>query len=205
MIDKELLKKPGDPIRSEDWNTMVKELVALREYIDQMARGTTLHSLESPTGTGYSLSKGVPEEFDYGTEIMGLITRQYFLGVENTGETCRFGIQDFAGIIYYWAAASRGDKNALRITLEYTDNSLEPSRDLFILEWSRLRPRGENTPYFEYFLSPNQRVIYRYALENPNPEKPIRYIIFEDINRECGLRIGNMLHYVTRVRPMKKI
>jgi hypothetical protein len=205
MIDQELFKKPGDPIRSEDWNTIVNELVALREYIDQMARENTLNSLESPTGTSYGLSKGVPEEFDYGTDIMGLITRQYFLGVENTGETCRFGIDDFAGIIYYWAAASRGDKTALRITLEYTDNSLEPSRDLFIHEWSRLRPRGENNPYYEYLLSPNQRVMYRYALENPNPDKAIRYIIFEDLSPECGLRIGNIIHYVTRVRPITKV
>jgi len=205
MVDKELLKKPGDPIRSEDWNSIVNELVALREYIDQMARGNTLNSLESPTGTSYSLSKVVPEEFDYGTEIMGLITRQYFLGVENTGEVCRFGIHDYAGIIYYWSAASRGDKVALRITLEYTDNSLETSKDLFIHEWSKLRPRGDTNPYYEYLLSPNQRLMYRYALENPNPDKPIRYIIFEDLSRECGLRIGNMLHYVTRVRPLKRV
>ncbi len=205
MVDKELNKKPGDPIRSEDWNTIVNELMALRDYINQMTRGNTISGLESPTGTSYSLSKGVPEEFNYGTDVMGLITRQYFLGVENMGEICRFGIHDHADIIYYWSGASRGDKIGLRITLEYTDNSLQPSKDLFIHEWSKLRPRGDNNPYYEYLLSPNQHLMYRYALENPNPEKAIRYIIFEDISKECGLRIGNFLHYVTRVRPIKKV
>jgi hypothetical protein len=205
MLDKEMYKKPGDLIRSEEWNTLVDESIELRKYIEQMTRAITLTRLESPSGSSYNLSGDVPEDFNYGIDVMGLITKQFFIGIENVGETCRFGIHDFADVIYYWSGAAKGDKLALKITLEYTDNSTHTSKDLFIHEWTKLRPRGDNNPYYEYILSPNQRLMYRYALENPNPEKPIRFIIFEDINNACALRIGNVLHYVTRIRQLQKI
>ncbi|HLB69441.1 MAG: hypothetical protein OIN88_13425 [Candidatus Methanoperedens sp.] len=195
-------KKPGDLIKSDEWNKMIDELVELRKYIDNMTRSVTLTSLASPAGTSYSLSKEVPDDFNYDRDVMGLITRQYYVGAKETGEICTFGINDFADIIYYWSGAARGDSDALKITLEYVDGTTFVSDKLFIHEWSKLRPKGSKNPYVEYLQSPNQRLWYRYAIENPNSDKEIRYITFEDTSPESAVRIGNVLHYVTRIKQL---
>lgn len=197
-----LYKKHGDLIKSDEWNKIIDELVELRKYIENMTRSVTLTSLLSPTGVSYSLSRDVPDDFNYERDVMGLITRQYYVGAKETGEICTFGINDAADIIYYWSGASKGDVEALQITLEYVDGTSFVSDKMFIHEWSKLRPKGNKNPYVEYLQSPNQRLWYKYAIGNPSPEKEIRYMTFEDISAGSAVRIGNVLHYVTRIKPL---
>ncbi|MCE8426288.1 MAG: hypothetical protein J5U17_10995 [Candidatus Methanoperedens sp.] len=202
MIFEPTYKKPGDLIRSEEWNKIIDELMDLRKYIESMTRSVTLTSLESPVGASCKLSTDAPEDFNYDMDVIGLITKQYYVEKE-LGEICRFGIHDSADIIYYWSGATKGDRDALQITLEYVDGSTFNSEKLFIHEWSKLRPKGDKNPYVEYLQSPNQHLWYRYGLRNPSPEKEIRYITFEDVSVESGVRIANVIQYVTRVIPLK--
>jgi len=195
-------KKPGDLIRSDEWNKILDELIDLRKYIENMTRSITLTSLESPIGTSRNLSTDVPDDFNYGTDVMGLITKQYYLGEKEKGDICQFGVHDFADFIYYWSGAANGDRDALQITLEYVDGTTFTSEKLFIHEWSTLRPKGKKNPYVEYLQSPNQRLWYKYGLENPNPEKGIRYITFGDVSMESAVRIANVIQYVTKVRQL---
>lgn len=202
MVFNPIFKKAGDLIKSEEWNQIIEEIVELRKYIDNMARNVTLTELASPVGNSRNLSIDVSDDFNYGTDVMGLITKQYYVGANEVGDVCRFGINDFADIIYYWSGATKGDRESLQIALEYVDGTDITSKKLFIHEWSKLRPKGDNNPYVEYLQSPNQRLWYRYGFENPHPEKEIRYITFEDISTESAVRIANVLHYVTRVKPL---
>ncbi len=202
MAFEPVMKKPGDVIRSDEWNKILEELVSLRKYVENMTRSVTLTALPSPVGTAYNLSSGVPEEFNYGTDVMGLIDRQYYLGKAETGDICRFGINDYADLVSYWSGAAGGDKEALEIMLEYIDGSTYTSDKLVVHEWTNLRPKGNKNPYTEYLQSPNQRLWYRYVLANPNPDKAIRYIVFRDIGKDTALRIANVLHYTARVRPL---
>jgi hypothetical protein len=197
-------KKPGDLIRSEEWNRILDELVELRSYIDNMTRSITLTELSSPVGASYGLSTGVSEEFNYGIDVMGLITKQYYLGSKETGDICRFGICDNADVLSYWSGATGGDAEAIEIQLEYVDGSVYKTDRQVIHDWSTLRPKGNKNPYVEYLQSPNQRLWYRYTMVNPNPEKEIRQITFRDVNATSAARIANVLHYVTRVRPLGK-
>lgn len=195
-------KKPGDLIRSDEWNKILDELASLRSYIDNMTRSVTLTALSSPIGVSCELGGGVQDEFNYGTEVMGLITRQYFVGRTETGDICRFGLNDYADTISYWSGAAFGDKEALSIIIEYVDGTVYEAKGLFVHEWSSLRPKGQKTPYVEYLQSPNQRLFYRYVLVNPNPDSEIRYVTFRDTNNDCAVRVANVLHYVTRVRQL---
>lgn len=195
-------KKPGDLIRSEEWNKIIDELAALRKYIDNMTRSVTLTQLLSPIGKSYSLSTNVEDEFNYGIDIMGLITKQFYLDKASVGNICKFGLNDHADVISYWSGAAGGDKEALDILIEYVDGTMYNARGLFIHEWSNLRPRGQKNPYVEYLQSPNQRLWYRYVLVNPNPDKEIRYITFADSSKDTAVRIANVLHYTTRVKPL---
>ncbi|HTY90420.1 MAG TPA: hypothetical protein VMC84_04520 [Methanocella sp.] len=195
-------KKPGDLIRSEEWNKILDELVELRRYVDNMTRSVTLTDLSSPVGASYSLSSGVTDDFNYGIDVMGLITKQYYVGRKEQGDICRFGVTDFADVLSYWSGAANGDRDALEVQLEYVDGSVYKTDKLFIHEWSNLRPKGNKNPYAEYLQSPSQRLWYRYTLVNPNPDKEIRYITFRDADPECAVRIANVLHYMTRVRPL---
>ncbi len=202
MVFEPAYKKPGDLIKSDEWNKIIDELVFLRKYIESMSRNVTLTSLSSPIGISRNLSTDVPEDFNYGIDVMGLITKQYYMGEKETGEICRFGINDSADIIYYWSGAAKGDSESLKITLEYVDGTTFSSEKLFIHEWSKLRPKGNKNPYVEYLQSPNQRLWYRYGFENPGPEKEIRYITFEDISTDSAVRIANVIQYTTRVKPL---
>lgn len=197
-------KKPGDLIRSEEWNRIMDELVELRGYIDNMTRSVTLTGLNSPVGSAYNLSSGTSEDFNYGIDVMGLISKQYYLGKKETGDICRFGVTDFADVVSYWSGAANGDREALEVQLEYVDGSVYKTDGLYVHEWSNLRPRGTKNPYVEYLQSPNQCLWYRYVLANPNPEKEIRQIAFRDTSADVAVRIANVLHYVTRVRPLGK-
>lgn len=195
-------KKPGDLIRSDEWNKILNELIYLRDFIDSMTRSITLTSLASPIGTSYNLSTGMPDDFNYGTDVIGLITKQYNAGPKEAGEICRFGIHDFADVIYYWSGVAEGNSESLKITLEYVDGTTFESEKLFIHDWSKLKPKGSKNPYLEYLHSPNQRLWYKYGFDHPSPEKGLRYIIFEDVSYGAAVRIANVLHYVTRVKPL---
>ncbi len=98
MVIELTYKKPGDLIRSEEWNKIMDELIELRKYIDNMTRSMTLTGLSSPVGSAYNLSSGTTEDFNYGIDVMGLITKQYYPGRRETGEICRFGVTDFADV-----------------------------------------------------------------------------------------------------------
>jgi len=209
-----IIKNPGDLIRSEDYNRMqgeIKEdledlkqrIEKLREYVENMLHSVTLIDIKSPQGMSYALDDNVPgETSNYGTTVVGNITRQWCIGAENTGTICRFGIIDFMDILYYWSGAGRGDKKCLKITIEYVDGNVYTTDDLFIHEWSELRARGDDNPYSEYLLSPNEHVWYKYMLKNPEPDKEVRYIYFEDTSAESNPRIGNLIQYMTRIRHL---
>lgn len=195
-------KKPGDLIRSEEWNRIIDELTALRKYIDGMTRSTTLTQLSSPVGKSYNLSTNVEEDANYGVDTMGLITRQYYTDKNVAGIICRFGMNDYADTLSYWSGAVGGDREVLGITVEYVDGTAHNAKGVFIHELSNLRPRGTKNPYVEYLQSPNQRLWYRYVLANPYPDKEVRHVTFSDSSRESAVRIANVLHYTTRVKPL---
>jgi hypothetical protein len=207
-------KEPGELIRSEDWNKIQEDIKAelvrlgeeirnLREYIDSMAKSVTLINLDSPIGLSYRLDEDVPGETgNYATSVLGYITRQWILGRERMDEICRFGVLDYFDLLYYWSGAENGEKVTLEITLEYVDGTMHTSSELFINEWTELMPRSTENPYVEYLLSPNERVWYKYALRNPNPDKEVRYVSFRDINEEVGPRIANVIQHVARIRPI---
>jgi hypothetical protein len=208
-------KKPGELIRSEDWNKIQEDIRAdlekleeenrtLRDYINNMAKSVTLTGLDSPTGTSYRLDEDVPGDIgNYATRVVGYITRQWSLGKEKPAEICRFGVLDFCDLLYYWAGAGNGDRPTLEITLEYVDGSLHTTGSLFLHEWAELRARGTENPYLEYLLSPNERVWYKYALRNPNPDKEVRYISFRNTDPTCVPRIANVIQHIARIRPVK--
>ncbi len=139
---------------------------------------------------------------DYATSVLGYISRQWILGVGQTGEICRFGVLDFFDLLYYWAGAENGERVTLEITVEYVDGTMYTASDLFVNEWTELMPRNATNPYVEYLLSPNERVWYKYALRNPNPDKEARYVSFRDINADAGPRIANVIQHVARIRPI---
>lgn len=208
-------KKPGELIRSEDWNKIQEDIKAdlvslneeirrLRAYIDNMTQSVTLINLDSPIGVSYRLDEVVPGEAgNYATSVLGYITRQWILGKKRMGEICRFGVLDFFDLLYYWSGAEDGEKTALEMTLEYVDGTMHTSSNLFINEWMELKPRGTENPYVEYLLSPNERVWYKYTMRNPNPDKEVRYVSFRDINEEAGPRIANVIQHVARIRPIQ--
>ncbi|MDI6729986.1 MAG: hypothetical protein QMD06_00365 [Candidatus Altarchaeum sp.] len=210
-----IIKNPGDLIRSEEWNKMQEEIRTdldelnekigkLKEYVENMLYSVTLTDAKSSLGISYNLDGSVPGESDnYGTSIVGNITKQWCLGKGNTGKICRFGIIDFMDMLYYWSGAGEGDKKTLKIMIEYVDGDVYNTDDLFIHKWSELRPKGGENAYIEYLLSPNERVWYKYMLKNPKPDKEVRYIYFENTNSGCTPRIGNVVQYLTKIRQMR--
>jgi hypothetical protein len=207
-------KNPGELIRSEDWNKiqedvkadlakLAEEIRVLREYIDTMALSETLTNMESPAGTSHGLNEDVPGEIgNYSTTVLGYITRQWVLGVEQTGEICSFGVLDFFDVLYYWAGAKRSEKGCLEITLEYVDGTIYTEPNLFIHDWTQLQIKGDKNPYIEYLLSPNERVWYKYEIKNPNPKKEVRYVTFKDTDASNSPRIANVIQHIARIRPV---
>lgn len=207
-------KSPGELIRSEDWNkiqedvqsdltTLEDEIKRLKEYIDNMTGSVTLTNMESPIGVSYRLDEEVPGSIgNYSTSVLGYISRMYVMGKENTGDICKFGVLDYFDRLYYWAGADKSDKGTLEITLEYVDGTMYPISNLHIHDWMQLQIKGDNNPYHEYLLSPNERVWYKYAITNPSPDKEVRYISFKDTDEENSPRIGNVIQHVARIRPV---
>lgn len=210
---KPILRKPGEVIRSEDWNRMQTEiqediqeleskLQKLREYVDSLEETVTLLGMVSPIGTSYALNEVVPgERTSYDVPVVGLITRQWVAQKGTQGAICKFGIASKFEAMDYWSGAENGDKKTLEITFEYIDGTSAVINDLYVHERSKLRPKGAENPYIEYLLSPNENVWYRYRAKNPSPEKEVLTVTFRNTNPECTPRIGNVIHYSSRIRP----
>jgi hypothetical protein len=214
MVEFDVIKKkPGEVIRSEDWNTMQEDIRAdleelelgirkLRKYIDNMQETTTLLNISSTVGKSYPLNEIIEgETSSYETEIVGLITKQWLLAEGKTGEICRFGVVTLLDSIDYWSGAENGDKKALEVVFDYMDGTSDVVSDLFVHDRSKLRPQGEDNPYLDYLFSPNEYVWYRYRVANPNPEKEVLTVSFRNTNPECTPRIGNVIHYRAKIIP----
>jgi len=209
---KPIKRKPGDLIRSEDWNKIQEDiytdlrnlelkLETLIEHVNRLTSSVILTNMSSLEGTAYDLDYTLPGETkNFGIKVLGHINKQWVLEPGRTGVICRFAIIDTFDLLYYWASAGNGDKPALEITLEYIDGTIQTFSNIYIHEYSDLRPKGTANPYVEYLLSPTECVFYKYALKNPVPEKEVRYITFKNTNPSVTLRIGNVIHYLTRVR-----
>ncbi len=218
MVEFEPIKrKPGEVIRSEDWNKMQADIRAdlaelegrlqsLKEYIDNMQETTTLLSVSSLVGKSYNLDEVMTgEAASYETPIVGLLTRQWLLGKGETGEICRFGVGTLLDSVDYWAGAENGDKKALEVVIDYVDGTNAVVSDLFVHDRAKLRPKGTDNPYLGFLLSPNEYVWYRYRIVNPNPEKEVLTISFKGTNPECTPRIGNVIHYRAKITPAKTL
>ncbi len=207
-------KSPGELIRSEDWNkiqedvktdleSLEEEIRVLRAYIDSMAKSVTLTNLDSPVGRSYRLDEDVPGVAgNYATSVLGYITRQWVLGMEETGEVCKFGVLDYFDVLYYWSGAERSGKGTLEIAFEYVDGTMHLEGDLLVHDWTQLQVKGDKNPYMEYLLSPNERVWYKYAIKNPNPDKEVRHVSFKDTDEGNAPRIANVIQHVARIRPV---
>ena len=200
-----LTKKPGDMIKSEDWNRIVTELVALREYVNNMGESMTFTGLTSVTGQGFDLDAGNPPGFSYGAPVVGLITKQWVAPLPaNTGEVCSFGITDYFETLQFWAGADNGDKPALDVVLEYIDGTTHKAGDkLFVNNKANLTardPSGGN-PYFEFLRAPFGNW-YKYQVRNKSPNKEVRFVKFINVNKDCVVRVGNVLHTRSKIKPM---
>lgn len=200
-----LVRKPGEMIKSEDWNRLVTELVALRDYVNNMGESMTLTGLTSIVGEGYDLNTENPPGFSYGARAIGLITKQWVAPMPaNTGEVCSFGITDYFETMQFWAGADNGDKATLDVILEYIDGTTHKAGDkLFINSRTTLSardPTGGN-PYFEFLRAPYGNW-YKYQIRNKSPDKEVRFVKFVNVNKECVLRVGNVLHFRSKIKPM---
>jgi len=216
MVEFEPIKKnPGEVIRSEDWNNMQegiradleeleRKLQDLRNYTDSMQETTTLLNISSLGGTSYNLNEVIPNETtSYEAPIVGLLAKQWLLEKGKTGEICKFGVVTHLDSIDYWSGAENGDKKALEVIFDYMDGTNAVVSGLFVHDRSKLRPKGAENPYLEYLLSPNEYVWYRYKIDNPNPEKEVLNISFRCTDSQCTPRIGNVLHYRSKITPSK--
>jgi len=105
----------------------------------------------------------------------------------------------------FWAGAENGDKKTLEIVFEYIDGTNAVVSDLLIHDRSKLRSKGTDNPYIEYLLSPNENVWYRYHIINPSPTKQVLTVSFKNTNTDCKTRIGNVIHYSSKISPIKKM
>jgi len=217
---KPILRKPGEIIKSEEWNRIQEGLMAdiiyleekirtLKEYVDNMSERITLIGLESPVGRSFGLAENVPgESSNYRDPTMGLITKQWVPSVLGEGEICHFGITDYFDLLYYWSGADlAGDEETpgaatLDITLEYIDDTIQKiSENTYINNRKHLSEASTTNPYIE-FLYNDFGVWYKYQVRNPTPEKEVRYIKFRNTNADCNPRIGNVIQLKTRVQPL---
>lgn len=211
---KPIVRKPGELIRAEEWNRIQEEISQdimeldekinqLRKYIDSLTETTTILNPASPVGNSYSLNENIPgERGNYTATVVGPITRQWALERGRVGDLCRFGLAAYLESLDYWAGAEDGDRKALEITFEYIDGTSATVSNIFIHECSKLRPKGADNPYLEYLLSPNERVWYRYRVRNPNPDKEVINVIFRKIDPTCILKIGNVIHYKSKISTL---
>jgi hypothetical protein len=210
-----ILRKPGEVIKSEEWNKMQEDIRAdieelerklqgLKEYIDNMEETSTMLDMDSLFGRSYALDKVVPgESSSYEAPIVGLLTKQWLRLSGDIGDICRFSVVAHIELLDYWSGAENGDKKALEATFNYIDGTSAVVTELFVHDRTRLRPKGAENPYLEYLLSPNEHVWYRYQLTNPNPEKEVLSVSFKNLLADCTPRIGNVIHYRSKIIPRK--
>jgi hypothetical protein len=208
-----ILRKPGELIKSEEWNKMQEDIRAdfdelehrlevLKHYVDNMEESATLLNMDSLVGKSYNLDEVVPgEKASYDAPMVGLLTKQWLLQKGEKGEICRFSVVAHLELLDYWAGAEKGDKKTLEVTFNYIDGTSAVVYDLYIHDRSKLRPKGALNPYLEYLLSPNEYAWYRYRVINPNPEKEVLSVSFKNIMAECTPRIGNVIHYTSKITP----
>jgi len=212
---KPIVRKPGEVIRSEDWNKMQEDMRAdleelerklqvLKDYVDSMEETTTMLNISSLVGKSYNLDEVIAgEASSYESPIVGLLTKQWLLEKGEVGEICRFGVVAHLDSLDYWSGAENGDKKALEIVFDYIDGTHAVKSELFVHDRTKLRPKGTDNPYIEYLLSPNEHVWYRYGTANPNPEKEVLSVSFRNTDPECTPRIGNVIHYRAKITPGK--
>lgn len=212
---KPITKKPGEIIRSDDWNKIQSDVRTdleslentireLKNYVNSMLETVTLTNLDSSEGGSFGLNETIPgETANYGVRVVGSMTRQWVAVDMTSPVICRFGIIDYFDFISFWSGAEKGDRKCLDATLEYVDGSTASLGNLLIHDWSRLRPKGTDTPYSEYLLAPNERVWYKYVLKNPNPAKEVRYIIFTRTDKTAVPHIGNVVQYRAKIKPQE--
>jgi hypothetical protein len=212
-----ILRKPGELIKSEDWNKMQEDirsdfdelwykLEELKDYVDNMEESATLLNMDSLVGKAYNLDEVIPgEKTSYDAPMVGLLTKQWLVAKGEKREICRFSVVAHLELLDYWSGAENGDKKTIEVTFNYIDGSSAIVGDLYIHDRSRLRPKGALNPYLEYLLSPNEYVWYRYRVINPNPEKEVLSISFKNIMADCTPRIGNVIHYTSKITPHKTL
>jgi hypothetical protein len=208
-----ILRKPGEVIKSEDWNQMQEDiqtdieelerkLQVLKDYVDEMEESQTMMNMDSPVGKAYNLNEVVPgETSSYEAPIVGLLTKQWLRSKAEPGDICRFSVVAPIELLDYWAGAENGDKKALEVTFNYIDGTSAVVSDLFVHDRLKLRPKGVENPYIEYLLSPNEHVWYRYRLVNPNSRKEVLSVSFKNVVQGCAPRIGNVIHYRSKIIP----
>jgi hypothetical protein len=212
-----ILRKPGEVIKSEDWNKMQEDirddieelkrkLDALKDYIDNMEQGTTMLDMNSLVGKSYNLDEVIKgETTSYDASVVGLITKQWLIPKGEVGDICRYSVVAHLNSLEYWSGAENGDKKALQVVFNYMDGTSALISDLFVHDKNDLRPKGTENPYLEYLLSPNELVWYRYRVINPNPEKEVLSVSFKKTIADCTPRIGNVIHYSSKIKPSKTL
>jgi len=212
-----ILRKPGEVIKSEDWNKMQEDirddieelklkLDALKDYIDNMEQSTTMLDMNSLVGKSYNLDEVIKDETaSYDASVVGLITKQWLIPKGEVGDICRYSVVAHLNSLEYWSGAENGDKKALQIVFNYMDGTSALISDLFVHDKNELRPKGTENPYLEYLLSPNELVWYRYRVINPNPEKEVLTVSFKKTIVDCTPRVGNVIHYSSKIRPSKTL
>lgn len=203
-VSTSLKKKPGDLIRSGDWNEIVDQLMKLKEYVDNMGESVTLTELQSTVGRAHNLDEVIKGETkSYGVKTMGLLTKQWISATQGIGDICRFGVTDYFDVLYYWAAAGNGNKNTLDITLEYVDGSEQNvGTNLFVNEKNRITPTEVTNAYVEYLYT-DDGVWYKYKCRNSRSAEEVRYVKFKNTNQDCITRIGNVIHLKSKIRPVE--
>ena len=214
---KPIARKPGEIIKSEDWNKIQedirqdlekieKRLEELRDHVDNMVESVTLLNIDSPVGKSYPLNETLPgETANYGTRVMGLITKQWLTDPQEASKIiCRYGITDEVDIFSFWAGAEKGNAKMIDINIEYVDGSNTTIGGLYVHDCAKLSTKGRDNPYTEYLLSPNERTWYKYEVKNPNPAKEIRHVSFVKTKEDSTPRIANVLQYRSRIKPLPR-
>ena len=124
-----ILRKPGEIIKSEDWNRMQEDILSdieelerklqvLRDYVDNMEESATMLNMDSIVGKSYNLDEVIPgETSSYDAPIVGLLTKQWLPPRGEVGDICRFSVVARLELLDYWSGAENGDKNALKLSL----------------------------------------------------------------------------------------
>ena len=130
-----ILKKPGEIIRSEDWNKIQQDMLedieeletklrALKDYVDNMEESATMLSMDSTIGKAYALDEVLPgETSSYRDTVVGILSKQWLLQKGVVGDICKFSVVSQLETLDYWSGAENGNKKTLEITFNYIDGT----------------------------------------------------------------------------------